>query len=193
MTRTAVRGLGELFITAGLVVLLFVAYQLVWTNYEAHRAADQVADDIRDGWTRPPLGTTGPAATPVATGKGFAFLHIPRLGNRWSVPVVEGVVQVLPRRLDFTKVDDPAEVLLERSCDLHSDPVRVPVQARALVLGRQVRQAVGGLEGELLGEFHDHRIPRYLWVCMLKLQCGCSRQYSTVAAVFSVMSGPSIG
>ena len=52
--RTAVRGLGELFITAGLVVLLFVAYQLVWTNYEAHRAADQVADDIRDGWTRPP-------------------------------------------------------------------------------------------------------------------------------------------
>ena len=92
MIRTAVRGLGELFITAGLVVLLFVTYQLVWTNYEAHRAADQVADDIRDDWTRPPRGTTGsPAATPVMTGQGFAFLHIPRLGSRWSVPVVEGV------------------------------------------------------------------------------------------------------
>ena len=91
MIRTAVRGLGELFITAGIVVLLFVAYQVVWTNYEAHRAADRVADDIRDDWTQPPRGTTGPAATPATTGEGFAFLHIPRLGTRWSVPVVEGV------------------------------------------------------------------------------------------------------
>jgi sortase A len=89
--RTAVRGLGELFITAGIVVLLFVAYQAVWTNYEAHRAADRVADDIRDDWTRPPRGTTGSDATPATTGVGFAFLHIPRLGKRWSVPVVEGV------------------------------------------------------------------------------------------------------
>ena len=91
--RTAVRGLGELLITAGLVVLLFVAYQLVWTNFEAHRAADQVADDIRDDWTPARRGgTTGaPAATPVDFGKGFAFLHIPRLGKHWSVPVVEGV------------------------------------------------------------------------------------------------------
>jgi sortase A len=93
--RTAARGLGELFITAGLVVLLFVAYQLVWTNYEAHRAADRVADDIREGWTRPSGGgTTGagdPAATPFPSGHGFAFLYIPRLGAHWSVPVVEGV------------------------------------------------------------------------------------------------------
>ena len=91
MIRTAVRGLGELLITAGIVVLLFVAYQVVWTNYEAHRAADRVADDLRDGWTQPPRGTTGSAATPAATGEGFAFLHIPRLGKHWSVPVVEGV------------------------------------------------------------------------------------------------------
>jgi sortase A len=90
--RTAVRGLGELFITAGLVVLLFVAYQLVWTNYEAHRAADRVSDDIRDSWSRPPArGTGGPTTSTADFGKGFAFLHIPRLGKRWSVPVVEGV------------------------------------------------------------------------------------------------------
>jgi sortase A len=91
--RTAVRGLGELFITAGLVVLLFVAYQLVWTNYEAHRAADKVSDDIRDTWSRPPARGTGggPEASTADFGKGFAFLHIPRLGKHWSVPVVEGV------------------------------------------------------------------------------------------------------
>ncbi len=95
MIRTAVRGLGELCITAGLVVLLFVAYQLVWTNYEAHRAADRVSDDIRDSWSRPPTQTTdgpdGPRAGTADFGKGFAFLHIPRLGKHWTVPVVEGV------------------------------------------------------------------------------------------------------
>jgi sortase A len=91
--RSAVRGLGELFITAGLVVLLFVAYQLVWTNYEAHRAADRVSDDIRDAWSRPPGRTAGgpDTGTPADFGQGFAFLHIPRLGKHWTVPVVEGV------------------------------------------------------------------------------------------------------
>jgi len=93
--RTAVRGTGELLITAGLVVLLFVAYQLVWTNYEAHKATDSVASDLRDSWDRPNPSGAGPAAArgpkKVDFGKGFAFLHIPRLGKNWTIPVVEGV------------------------------------------------------------------------------------------------------
>ncbi len=95
--RTAARSLGELLITAGLVLLLFVAYQLVWTNYEAHRRADRVADDIREAWARPPAtgGDRAPGEAPEAAkvdfGEGFAFLHIPRLGASWSVPVVKGV------------------------------------------------------------------------------------------------------
>ncbi len=94
--RTAVRGLGELLITAGLVLLLFVAYQLAWTNYQADRATDHVTSDLRETWGRPDA-TTGSRADvaggpkPVNFGKGFAFLHIPRLGKGWAVPVVEGV------------------------------------------------------------------------------------------------------
>ncbi len=93
--RVAVRSTGELLITAGLVLLLFVAYQLVWTNFEAHRAQGGVADQIRDDWQRPPTAPSageepkGPRA--VDFGKGFAFMHIPRLGKNYAVPVVQGV------------------------------------------------------------------------------------------------------
>ncbi|MGZ4592372.1 MAG: class E sortase [Actinomycetes bacterium] len=90
--RAGVRGLGELLITAGLVLLLFCAYQLVWTNVEAHRAQHQVGATLRDEWKRPetrPGGTIRLSSSDF--GKGFAFLHIPRLGRKYSVPVVEGV------------------------------------------------------------------------------------------------------
>ena len=90
--RTATRSVGELFVTAGLVLLLFVAYQLVWTNLEADRAQNGVSDQIRDDWQRPAAsGETGNVGRLTDFGKGFAFMHIPRLGRNYSVPVVEGV------------------------------------------------------------------------------------------------------
>lgn len=96
VARTAARSLGELLITAGLVLLLFVAYQLVWTNYQAGRAQDGVSDQILGDWQRPPATGTGGEGggrrlDNLDFGKGFAFIHIPRLGRRYSVPVVEGV------------------------------------------------------------------------------------------------------
>jgi sortase A len=117
VTRTALRGAGELLITAGLVLLLFVGYQLGWTNYEAHRATDTVADDLRDSWQRPDPGTgTGGIETrgprKVDFGKGFAFLHIPRLGKNWTIPVVEGVdMPSLARGVGhYPKTADPGQV-----------------------------------------------------------------------------------
>jgi sortase A len=96
--RTGVRGFGELLITAGLVLLLFAAYQLVWTNVEAERAQGKVADALRESWERPPATPSSgseaqPEPEPYRTGQGMAFLHIPRLGEGWTVPVVEGVGQ----------------------------------------------------------------------------------------------------
>ena len=92
-TRAAVRSLGELMITAGLVLLLFVVYQLVWTNLAAEHAQDKVSNTLRQDWLRE--GGTGATGTIHLSksdfGKGFAFLHIPRLGRKYSVPVVQGV------------------------------------------------------------------------------------------------------
>lgn len=94
VVRAGVRSLGELMITAGLVLLLFCAYQLVWTNIAADRAQGRVSDALRDQWS-----SQGGTASPDSKirlsksdfGKGFAFLHIPRLGRNYSVPVVQGV------------------------------------------------------------------------------------------------------
>lgn len=95
--RAGVRAFGELLITFGLVLLLFVAYQLVWTNVEAKREQGQVSDQIRDLWARPKtMAGTGPREADF--GKGFAFIRIPRLGRDYAVPVLEGVgLDVLAR------------------------------------------------------------------------------------------------
>ena len=102
--RTAVRGFGEVLITAGLVILLFCAYQLVWTNVESNRAQGQVLDDLQERWADPalrpapsasgtaaPTGTQAPEVPEVPIGDGLAILRIPRLGNDYAKPVVEGV------------------------------------------------------------------------------------------------------
>jgi sortase A len=94
VARTGVRSLGELLITAGLVLLLFCVYELVWTNIEANHAQGKVSDSLRQEWLRQggiksPNGTIRLSKSDF--GKGFSFLHIPRLGRKFSVPVVQGV------------------------------------------------------------------------------------------------------
>jgi sortase A len=97
--RTAIHGTGELLITLGLVVLLFCAYQLLWTNFEANAAASGVSSDLRGDWdvNAPAPQASEPAPVPSASptkppiGDGFAFMYIPKLGSTWVRPVVEGV------------------------------------------------------------------------------------------------------
>jgi LPXTG-site transpeptidase (sortase) family protein len=73
----AVSFFGELLITAGLVLGLFVVYSLWWTNVVADRAADKQADKVRDSWTERTTG--GPGA--LDTKNGIGFLHVPAMKN----------------------------------------------------------------------------------------------------------------
>lgn len=89
---------GELFITLGLVMLLFVAYQLWYTNIVAERSANGAAGSLQQTWQREP-GAGGPAAPAVSAfepGQGFAILYIPKLDLK--VPVAEGISK--PKVLD---------------------------------------------------------------------------------------------
>ncbi|MFH9723517.1 class E sortase [Streptomyces sp. NPDC017254] len=64
---------GELLITAGLVLGLFVVYSLWWTNVLADRVADQDGAQVRDRWA------DGPGA--LDTKDGIGFLHVPAMNN----------------------------------------------------------------------------------------------------------------
>ncbi|MFI5829529.1 class E sortase [Streptomyces sp. NPDC051578] len=76
--------LGELLITVGLVLGLFVAYSLWWTNVLADRQASARGDEVRRQWQQPAAG--GAAGQPAGPGAldtrgGIGFLHVPAMRN----------------------------------------------------------------------------------------------------------------
>jgi sortase A len=80
----ASRAIGEVFITTGVLMLLFVSYQLWWTNVRAHAQADRETSSLQDDWAS---GKRAPGS--FEPGQGFAILHIPKLDV--VVPIAEGV------------------------------------------------------------------------------------------------------
>ncbi|MGA5420840.1 class E sortase [Streptomyces lavendulocolor] len=79
----ASRVVGELFITFGVVMLLFVTYQLWWTNIRAGFQADEAKQGIENAWAE---GRKPDAFEP---GQGFAIMYIPKLDV--VVPIAEGI------------------------------------------------------------------------------------------------------
>ncbi|MFF8843450.1 class E sortase [Streptomyces sp. NPDC015127] len=70
----AISVFGELLITAGVVLGLFVVYSLWWTNVLADREASEQGDRMRDGWAG-----SGPGE--LDTKDGIGFLHVPAMNN----------------------------------------------------------------------------------------------------------------
>ncbi|MFD8985250.1 class E sortase [Streptomyces sp. NPDC059564] len=103
--RLVVRTFSEVCLTAGTLIVLFVAYVLLWTGVKADRAMEGERDRMRDHWA-----AAAPAAAPVASpgpsggstpppdprprsypaGQAFAEMYVPRFGPDWSKPVLEG-------------------------------------------------------------------------------------------------------
>jgi sortase A len=100
--RAVARTAGELLITAGLLLLLFVSWQLWWTDVGAGRAQRTAAASLSQGWARAvpdpvvvPAAPAAPADPPVPAepphARAFAIVHIPRFGDGWQVAAEEGV------------------------------------------------------------------------------------------------------
>lgn len=104
--RTVIRGLGQLLITAGLVVLLFCVYELWGTGLYTSQQQTKITQQLQQQWADPVpraspgttgAGTTGAGAasadplTAPTNGKGIAIIRIPKLGRDYAYTVVEGV------------------------------------------------------------------------------------------------------
>jgi len=91
--RTVARGIGQLLITAGLVILLFTVYEVYGTGIATSRAQAGLTNDLHERWQQPaPAGSPKvPSTEPAPLGKGLAILRIPRFGKGWVKVVVEGV------------------------------------------------------------------------------------------------------
>ncbi len=120
--RTTVRGIGQLLITAGVIVLLFVVYEVWVTNLFGAQKQAQATEQLDKLWSQesadtvvapddPVMVTDGgvvvsTAAAPTlqpgertrqydtTEGAGFAKLYIPSFGPDFVFTVVEGTAQV---------------------------------------------------------------------------------------------------
>ncbi|TPG17150.1 class E sortase [Pedococcus bigeumensis] len=83
---------GDLLVTAGLLLLLFVGWQLWWTDVTANRTQDATVSTLtRDFAETPaPTGPTSEQPKAVPFGKAFAIVRIPRLGADYARPLLQG-------------------------------------------------------------------------------------------------------
>lgn len=103
---------GELAITVGLVLLLFVAWQLWWTNLEADSTQQHAVDSLsqefkaqaqkeKDSDAKPSGNSADkteknwdpnnpPAIDEPAYGQAFGIAYIPRFGPTYQRPIAEG-------------------------------------------------------------------------------------------------------
>jgi sortase A len=93
--RTALRTIGEVMITAGLVLLLFASYEIWGKSVIINDHQNDLNSQLNQEWSHddPVVGTPGVKPKLVAPPPGgtIARMYIPRLGKHWVV--VEGVDQ----------------------------------------------------------------------------------------------------
>ncbi len=101
---SAVQVIGELLLTVGVLVLLFVGWELWWTNLTAGAVQSAAVQQFaREAPVPPPPNASAapqplaapdygapPVAQAPARGKTFGIMYIPRFGDTYSRPLAEG-------------------------------------------------------------------------------------------------------
>jgi sortase A len=97
--RAIARSLGDLCVTVGALVLLFVVWQLWWTDLSAGRTQQALTHELQQQWDdAPPVAVPGagpvvagdPAPPTPPLGEPFALIHVPRFGADYVRPVLQG-------------------------------------------------------------------------------------------------------
>ena len=92
--RQVIRAAGEIFLTVGVIGLLFISYLIWGTAWRAESAQRQLSSELNQEWQQAPLRGDAAGASPeqfdVATGQPFAFIKIPAFGPHWQFTLIEG-------------------------------------------------------------------------------------------------------
>ena len=76
--------IGEIFITVGVLLLLFAFYEAFWIDITSGEMRNEAQQQLDDEW-RNPRGNHIPGM-----GEAFAQLHIPAFGSDYHYAVLEG-------------------------------------------------------------------------------------------------------
>ncbi|MFT4148375.1 MAG: class E sortase [Micrococcaceae bacterium] len=95
--------LGELVLTAGLVAMLYVAWQLYYTDFTADKAQTKIVKDISQEFKTAPAENSKDTSNdmssfgdpivppvPAADGDKFGIVYIPRFGAEYARPLIQG-------------------------------------------------------------------------------------------------------
>jgi sortase A len=89
--RSFLRGTGELLVTGGVIVALFMAYMFWGTGLRESGAQHRFASELGSQWASPGLGQAGfTGSGRLVPGRPFAFIRIPAFGRNWRFAVVQG-------------------------------------------------------------------------------------------------------
>lgn len=90
--RRAVGWAGEVLVTLGVLLLLFAAWQLWWTDVAAERNQAAIVHTLERDFARGSTAQVGEDGIPAAIGTdgAFAVVRIPRFGADFARPVIEG-------------------------------------------------------------------------------------------------------
>jgi sortase A len=92
--RQATRAAGEIFLTLGVIGMLFIGYLIWGTAIRADSAQHQFTNELNTQWGQAPAVAAGSPARPeqfdVATGQPFAFIRIPAFGPHWQFTLIQG-------------------------------------------------------------------------------------------------------
>lgn len=95
--RTIVRSAGEILVSGGLVLLLFVVYEVFVTDWVTAQRQDELSEQLHAEWAAAdPTGTSVDRRGDV--GDAFAILHVPRFGPDYAQVVLEGTTEATLRQ-----------------------------------------------------------------------------------------------
>jgi sortase A len=94
MVRAVSRSFGEVCLTAGVIVLLYIAYLFWGTAWAASSAQQSLANQLNRDWAHSggPANPFDPSpdALHLVTGQPFAFIKIPAFGQNWRFTIIQG-------------------------------------------------------------------------------------------------------